>query len=323
MTKKLKIPEYPFYYSSNISKNDTDLCGSIGLKILQYDEYDYIIESEQVKYYTDELKKYGAGKYEDFSFYHYNNQDFLIYDIFLQTQFPDLFKGIEHVTWLHPLVRESNFELHWEISIKEVFYNNVHSQKLRFELNPLFELIVGTNDFKINITDDFFNKYIGKGICSIKEYNSFNIFECNPETFTNKDIKKFPIIYISIIEAAHIFELKSEELFIQINNKWYFEIIFPIEDLETERWILGRIFMRKYPVKFSPSSRLIGFYIKQNEGDINNNDNKEEKDIDKKINNKNKSNIIIYVIIIVIALIFTGIGLFLGKQIFYPRKKKG
>ena len=223
---------------------------------------------------------------------------------------------------MHPLVRARNFELHWEISIKEVFYNNVHSQKLRFELNPLFELIVGTNDFKINITDDFFNKYIEKGICSIKEYNSFNIFECNPETFTNKDIKKFPIIYISIIEASHIFELKSEELFIQINNKWYFEIIFPIEDLETERWILGRIFMRKYPVKFSPSSRLIGFYIKQNEGDINNNDNKEEKDIDKKINNKNKYNIIIYVIIIVIALIFTGIGLFLGKQIFYPRKKR-
>ena len=33
ITKKLKVPEYPLYYSSDISRNDTDLCGNIGLRI--------------------------------------------------------------------------------------------------------------------------------------------------------------------------------------------------------------------------------------------------------------------------------------------------
>jgi len=33
--------------------------------------------------------------------------------------------------------------------MKEVYYNNVHSKEnIYFELNPLFELILGTNDFK-------------------------------------------------------------------------------------------------------------------------------------------------------------------------------
>ena len=318
LTNKLKVEEYPFYYSSNISKNDIELCGNIGLSILPYDYYN--TESQQIKYYTDKIKSLDAGKYEDFSFIHYNNQDFLISNVFLQIEFPNLFKGVEIVSWLHPSIRVKSYELHWEISMKEIYYNNVHSKNfLIFELNPLFELIVGTNDFKINITKDFFNQYINKGICSINEYKGFYVIECNENKFTKKDIKKFPTIYISNLGIHYTFELKSEELFIKINNKWYFEIVFPVIDLDVERWILGRIFMRKYPVKFSPFSRLIGFYLKSNDDKSK---NKKVKNEEQKIYKKNIPKTIFYVIIIIIALIFTGVGLFLGKRIFYPRKMR-
>ena len=76
--------------------------------------------------------------------------------------------------------------------------------------------------------------------------------------------------------------------------------------------------MRKYPVKFSPLSRLIGFYLK------NDKENKKPgKNETETATNSNKNNkIIFYIIIIVIALIFTGVGLFLGKKLFYPRKKR-
>ena len=320
LTEKLKISEYPFYYSSNISKNDINLCGNIGLSILPYDSYNF--ESPTVKYYTDELKKLGASKYEDFSFYHYNNKDFLIFGIFLQSEFPDLFKDVEQVMWVHPSMRANDYNLYWELSMKEIYYNNVHSKiHIRFEINPLFELIVGTNDFKENITNDFFDSYLQKGICSLKRYNGFNIFECNQETFTNKDIKKFPTIYLVNIGLEYIFELKSEELFININNKWYFQIIFPVKDFDVERWILGRIFMRKYPVKFSPFSRLIGFYLKTKKEQKK--DGKREEGEIENTNSSNKNHkTLFYIIIIVIALIFTGVGLFLGKKIFYPRKKR-
>ena len=322
LTRTLKIEEYPFYYSSNISRNDTDLCGNIGLSVIPY--Y-YISDSEQVKYYTEELKKLGAEKYDDFSFFHYNNQDLLVNSVFLQIEFPDLFRGVKGVSWEHLIYRGNNYNLKWEISMKEIYYNNIHSKiNIIFEFNPLFELILATNDFKSNISNDFFNSYINKGICSIKEYNGLNYFECDSEKFTNKDIYSFPTLYIANIRQHHIFELNNQELFVKINNKVYFEIVFPVKNLDYERWILGKIFMRKYPVKFSPTSRLLGFYIKPNEGEINK-DEKENKKNPNQINNGNNSKngkIYTYIIIIVVALIFTGLGLFLGKKIFYPRKKR-
>ena len=323
LTKILKIEEYPFYYSSNISRNDTDLCGNIGLSVMPY--Y-YISDSEQVKYYTDELKKLGAEKYDDFSFFHYNNQDLLVNGVFLQIEFPDLFHGVKGVSWDHLNYRgHNNYNLYWEISMKEIYYNNVHSKNnIIFEFNPLFELILGTNDFKSNISNDFFNSYINKGVCSIKEYNGLNYFECDSEKFTDKDICFFPTLYIANVHINHIFELNYRDLFIKINNKVYFKIVFPVEKLDYERWIVGKIFMRKYPVKFSPLSRLLGFYIQPNEGDINEEEKSDEKNpahISNDNNNKN-GKIFIYVIIIVVALIFTGLGLFLGKKIFYPRKKR-
>ena len=318
LTQKLKIDEYPFYYSSDISITDKDLCGNIGIAITQSE---YITDSAKIRKYTDKLKELGAGKYEDFSFFHYNNQDFLVYNAFLHSQFPELFEGVESVSWVYPVYRRKNYELFWEISMKEIYYNDFHSKaSIYFELNPLFELILGTNDFKENITEDYFNSYISKGICSLKEYNEFNYFECDSGKFTSNDIKNCPTIYMPNIGLNFIFELKSEELFIKVNNNWYFQIVFPVKDLEYERWIMGRIFMRKYPVKFSPFNHLIGFYIKENNDEINK-DDKEQKG-NETISNYNGRKIYIYIIIIVVALAFTGLGLFLGKKFFYPRKKR-
>ena len=73
--------------------------------------------------------------------------------------------------------------------------------------------------------------------------------------------------------------------------------------------------MRKYTMQFSPFSRLIGFYLKR----------EEEKPIKNEgINNNSKNNwiIIICIIIVIVSLIFVGVGLYLGKKLFYSRKKR-
>ena len=117
-------------------------------------------------------------------------------------------------------------------------------------------------------------------------------------------------------DINHIFEMKGEELFHQLNNKYYFKIIFPNKDLEPNRWVIGKIFFRKYPTIFSPSNRLIGFYINPNEGIIDSlNDNGNE-------NKNNFDKIYIYIIIVIVALIFTGIGIFIGKKLFFQKKRK-
>jgi len=203
--------------------------------------------------------------------------------------------------------------------MKEVYYNNIHfKNKIIFELNPLFEFIIGTNDYKNSIQKDFFNLYINKKVCLINELKGYNIFECDPEKFDISDIKKFPTLFMYNLDINHIFEMNGTELFFKLNNKYYFKIVFSLESNEINKWTIGKIFFRKYPTIFSSTNRIIGFYIKPNEGIVNDNQNIERvEDIE---NGEIDSSL--YIKIIIIALIFTGLGLYIGKRLFFQRKKK-
>ena len=147
----IEIEEFPFFSMEKINYNDSNyLCGHIGLAIMQYEIYKP--EEEKIRKIYENLAKYGIKRNEDFSFFHKNGKDYLIYGIFLHNQFSDMFKNIKHVDYLHPSMRKNSFDLFWDISMKEVYYNNVHSDPnkfISFEINPLFELIVGTIEYKI------------------------------------------------------------------------------------------------------------------------------------------------------------------------------
>ena len=79
---------------------------------------------------------------------------------------------------------------------------------------------------------------------------------------------------------------------------------------------------------FSPYNKLIGFYVKPNKGiiNINQNQTKEEEKIIEKIKSSNKNffsnDAIGYIKIIVVAIIFMVVGLYIGKKIFFPRRKR-
>ena len=78
---------------------------------------------------------------------------------------------------------------------------------ITFEINPLFELIVGTNEFKNNIIKDYFKEYFNNNICSIEEFPNYNftVFSCLENKFNINDIKKFPNIYSENIGLHYIF----------------------------------------------------------------------------------------------------------------------
>ena len=114
----------------------------------------------------------------------------------------------------------------------------------------------------------FLNHILIKKICSIIEVKNYSIYECDVNKFDIKDIKKFPTLYIVNNDINYIFNMTGEDLFYKLNNKYYFKIVFPLKNIENNRWIFGRIFLRKYPTTFSPSNRFIGFYINPNEGTI-------------------------------------------------------
>ena len=322
LKEAMKMEEYPLIIKSNFDEdmNERRMCGSIGLSIMQYEKYDS--EPEEYEYYMKcliTLTNY-------FSFFHYNGQDMFINSIFLNDEFKEYFKDIKNVSWVNPILRDQ--KLHWEINMKEIYYNKVHFRnKIVIELNPLFELIQGTNEYKESIQKDFFNSLIDNKICSIIEVENYNIFECDANKFSINDTKKFPTLHMSNIDISFIFKFVGEELFYKLNDKYYFKIIFPFKDFEPSRWIVGRTFLRKYPTTFSPSNRIIGFYVnpidinidEEGDGSGNGKEDSKEKDDEK---SWYSNEIVLYIVIIVIASIFTCFGLYIGKKIFFQKKRK-
>jgi len=317
LNQSMKLDEFPLLVKSNFEEGmfDRGMCGYIGLSIMQYEKYDS--EPEEYEYYI----KYLLTLNNYFSFFHYNGKDMLVNSIFLNNEFKEYFKDIKNVSWVNPILRDE--KLHWEINMKEIYYNKVHfKNKVVIELNSLFELIQGINEYKTSIQNDFFNSYINNKICSIIEVGDFNIFECDANKFSINDIKKFPTLNIVNNDISFIFKFVGEELFYKLNDKYYFKIIFPFKDFEPSRWIFGRTFLRKYPTIFSPINRIIGFYI--NPIDININ---EEVDGDANGNKDDEKSwhsnkIVLYLMIILIASIFTCLGLIIGKKIFFQKKRK-
>ena len=312
LKEKLKIEDFPLYYLMDSKKEKHNLCGDIGLSIIQLETNNEI--PEEFEYYL----KYLRTQNNYFSFFNYKGEDYIVNSIFLHQEFKDRFYGIKNITWTNSIIRDTS--LHWEISMKEIFYNNVHFKgKIIFDLNLLFELIVGSNDYKTKIQNDYFNSYIDNKICSINEVKEYTVFECNANKFTIKDIKNFPTLYMFNSDLNHAFEMNGEELFNKINNKYYFNIVFPVKNTDNNKWIIGKIFFRKYSAIFSPKNRIIGFYIKPNEGLVN--DKQKDLEIDSDIYSFSK-NIPLYIIIIIVSIIFTILGLCIGKKLFFPKYKK-
>ena len=104
LNNKLKIDFYPFYSSTDNYTNN-ELCGVIGLSLIQFEENK---PDPIAKKFINEMKKYGIEKNDDFSFFHYNNQDFLVNEIFLFNHFPNIFKDIKQLEYVYPALRRNS-----------------------------------------------------------------------------------------------------------------------------------------------------------------------------------------------------------------------
>ena len=312
LSKKLEIKSFPIYYYTDLSKQNFNICGNIGLSMSDVKDFDEF----------DEYLKLIGSQTNHFSFFSYNGQDYIVNSIFLHHEFKDIFKNVKNISWVNPVL--GNDVSHWEISIKDIYYNNIHMKNIILELNPLFELIIGNNVYKLNINNDYFNSYINKEICSIKEIKGYKIFECDANKFDNDDVKKFPTLHMFNIEINYIFEMNGEDLFIKINDKFYFKVVFPVIDFVPQRWILGKFFLRKYPTIFSSTNKLIGFYLnnenvlgEENKGTKGDNQSEQIENNESIFTNK-----FFICLIIIIGLGLLLLGIYFGKKIFFSKKHK-
>ena len=201
--------------------------------------------------------------------------------------------------------------------------NTINCSKVtNFEIDVEKNYITCPNDYWESIKQYYFNQYFENDICkeivSIDEYNrKENMIICN--LTIKEELKNFPKLFLFYRELNFNSSLDYKDLFIEINNKIYFLIIYP-QGINLV-WNFGKILVKKYSFMFDQDKKQI-YYIHYG----TNSDNEYEKDkIDNdKNNNAGKNNkIYIYLSIIIIFIIVAGIvGFIFGRKIWEKHRKR-
>ena len=225
----------------------------------------------------------------------------------------------------------------WSININEIYFFNSTNEKLTVHLDYTkftfvhnFGFIIGRNKYKELIYENYFASLINQNICKLEKsektiYNKtiyyidsvdgiYSMFICDKEKMDNY-IKNFPTLYFLHKDYYYVFELTYKDLFLNINNYYYFMIIFPNNETDKythNEWLLGLPFLKKYQFIFNYFYRTIGFYKTKNF------DDEEIKDLEQKSDGNNNS--IIYVLQILAVILLVIIAFIIGR--FSDKKRK-
>ena len=234
----------------------------------------------------------------------------------------------------------NDFNFPWSISFNKIFLNNKSNDAINIQNNcnsiiaPNLGFIIGTNNCRKIIYENYFKSLINEGICKISKinniYNKFDLkneifetFYCEIKLFDDKYKSLFPKLNFQQNDLNYIFYLSFYDLFVEIQDRYYFLITFPEEKYSNNNWYLGIPFLRRYQFVFNYDSKTIGFYndkIDENERKPNSNSTEGNSDKNTKGNLNIRLIIEITIIIFLVVLIF--VSYFVGKKINEKRKKR-
>ena len=210
-------------------------------------------------------------------------------------------------------------------------------------INYNYGFIIGTKEYRQYILKNFFDEVINLNICSYDLTNFINenglkdryyVISCDKFKFKLNDYdkkyyEKFPDLYFFIFDYNYNFVLNKEDLFIEINDKLYFMILFEkvlFDHSELSFWNLGLPFLKKYEfVHNYEKQNTIGFYIPyEEEEEIEEAEDKEKKESEKKITQEDNSTKLITIIIvgIIVGIILIIATFFIAKNMYQTRKER-
>ena len=165
----------------------------------------------------------------------------------------------------------------WNIKI-DSFYSNynttlsLNNTYIVFDLD--YNLIIGPENFRNYLLDNFMNKLIDKEICR-EDYFYDEINKKNYIYYICSNIDDFQdqIIYFRNDDLNETFEFGLGDIFYRYNKNLFFGIIFVEEVKEGNNlndinvWKFGKIFLEKYTIVYDDENKLIGYYkiLKRND----------------------------------------------------------
>ena len=246
--KIIETNNLTFTLATNQTKNNKIESAVFGLKIEKYKynfESDFIYQLKQNNViknfaYTFKLLKENEGELIIGEYPHeYNNK----------------YKEIDFLT---ARFSHDTFIEYWSIDLDKIYINNeiFENNKIDGIFEIEFGVLIGNHNYKNKINEIFFDNLIQDNICFyLKSKNEkYFYYSCN----NNVNIKKFPNLKFYNLEMKYFFEFNYNDLFIKIDDYYYFLIVFFEKD--TEYWILGRPFLKKFQIVFDQEKKLIGFY---------------------------------------------------------------
>ena len=168
------------------------------------------------------------------------------------------------------------------------------------------------------IEKNFFGKYYELNICNkyttkTNFISDFMIISC--EISQKLNLREFPNLYFYMKTENLKFEFTYEDLFMNIKNKYYFLIVFETNNLI---WHIGKPLFSKYTFVYNGEAKTIGFYKNKK---INNNDIKDNKKENVKLEINIGKIILFCAIFIVFIFLIIFISFRFGKKYNNIRKK--
>ena len=289
------------YMPEDSGKNN--ICGIMGLSLK------YVNYCEEQRNIISNLNKLNIiDNYVYAINYKRDDEGFILMGEEPHNVMPDLFNE-EKLRKTNALSDEYD-SLEWKTEFTQIyFYDNGIKRKLTEDKRAKFDIdinyIIGTNNYKKNIENYFFGKYIEKNICYYEKVKNqrYSVLICNKDS--SFDINSFPNIYFYHRIFNYTFELTKEELFLQTNNKYIFLIYF--SDYDIKYFVLGKIIFKKYLFTFNQDSKTIGFY---------------NVDLLSNVNDEQSNNLFLKILGIVLVIICSVLGFFLAKKIYDHNRKR-
>ena len=194
-----------------------------------------------------------------------------------------------------------NRDYSWTLIFNDIKMGNEKLNLYRMgDYSPQYGLIIGTSQYLEKVKPYFDD--LGK--CELNEIRFKQILYSYYVCDINVNLNSFEPIEFIHIELEKKFILDKDDLFMDYNGKKYFLVIFQKES-STQKWGLGKPFVKKYQLIFDHESRNIFLY-----------------EYSKKTESIPGSKIILICVCIVLGIGAVVLGIIFGKVFLAEKKKK-
>lgn len=324
--KKITIPNFPFFLAYKVNGPNH---GIIGLKGglsedgKMNDIFSLLQDNSLIRnniWYLYYNNKYNGSLF--FGNYPHHDKNII-------KEGKNEYLKINHFRKIYTIINEKNPENQWGLNFEKIYLRNITiSSTIDQEilnncktckkciLNPNFGIIIAPQKFKFLFENIYMNKYLNNKKCFqpmlemiLKgKKKTYYYYYCD-SSYLQEMKKDFQPIIFEHKEFLFNFTINFDDLYVQKNNYIFFKIIFDVN--QQMEWILGDPFFNKYFFVFNSDSKEIGFYSKNINDNIFENNNGKE----------GKNSLLSILIKLIIGFLLVILGIIIGKKLFGLRRK--